>query len=341
MRALTHRPPRPSRPSARSAPFRAAVGAAALLVAAGLAGCADRAGGGGATAEDDYPNDEITLVVQAEPGGSSDLSARTLAKQMEKDLGQSIVVENRPGAGGAVGMEYVADQEPDGYTLGYLPVEVVMLGHQGHDVDPDNYDFIGQMNLAPATIAVPKDSPYRTLDDLLRAAKKEPGEITVSNSGAGAIWDVATQALGDEAGVKFQSVPFDGGSPAVTAAVGNKVDAVMASMSETSPAHEDGRLRVLAVLSDEPSDALPDVETAKQQGVDVEIGGWGTLGAPKGLPENVRGTLAEAFDKAAGSKEFRQTIERAGDIPRNVDADEFEPFLKDETERFADLLGEE
>ncbi|MFD6952083.1 hypothetical protein A6A08_02650 [Nocardiopsis sp. TSRI0078] len=321
----------------RSTTFR--LTAAALAVTALTAGCADRGG----VSEDttDYPSQDITLVVPYDAGGASDLAARTLAAEMEESLGQSIIVENRSGGAGSVGLQDLAGRAADGYSIGYLPVETVMLGYQGYDVDPADYDLVGQMVSVPATIAVPADSPHETLDDLVKAAKEDPDSVTVSNSGAGSIWEAATRELGATADAEFRPVPFDGGAPAVTAAVGEQVDAVVAGISETAPAHEEGQLRVLAVFDSEPSEALPDVETAGEQGVDVVIGGWGGIGAPAGVPEEVLDKLEEAFSAAAESEEFRTIISDSGNIPVNVPAGEFAEFVESEHARFEQLLGDE
>lgn len=302
-----------------------------------LTACADRNGGGDAEA-DDFPNDTITMVVPYDAGGASDLSARTLASQMEEDLGESIVVENRTGGAGSVGLEYLAGQNADGYTIGYLPVETVMLGHQGYDIDPGNYDVLGQIVSVPATIAVPADSEYETLDDLVEAAENE--SLSVSNSGTGSIWHAATTAFNDEAGTQFDPVPFDGGAPAVNAAAGGQVDAVVAGVSEAVAASEDGRIRVLAVLDDDRADALPDVPTAQEEGYDVSIGGWGAIGAPEGLPESVQERLSEAVSSAAQSEDFTSVIESSGDIAVDVSPEDFTPFFEEEDARFAELFSE-
>ncbi len=196
--------------------IRTASGVLTLAALVTVAGCADR----GATVEDaaDYPSKDVTLIVPYQAGGASDLAARTLANQMEQHLGTNIIVENRTGGAGSVGLQHLAEAHADGYTIGYLPVETVMLGFQGYDIDPANYDLIGQMVSVPATIAVPADSPYQTLDDLLKAAEEAPGTITVSNSGAGSIWEATTTALGEATGTEFKPVPFDGGAPAASSA---------------------------------------------------------------------------------------------------------------------------
>ncbi|NDL61066.1 tripartite tricarboxylate transporter substrate binding protein [Phytoactinopolyspora mesophila] len=310
----------------------------ALISAAGLvlAACGDDGNGG---ADDpDFPTSEIRLIVQAAAGGGSDLSARALANELEEELGQSVVVENRPGASGSTAMQFVADQNPDGYTIGFLPVEVAMLDHLGFDVQPENYDLLGQIMNGPGSIAVPGDSPYETLDELLAAAGENPGQISVGNSGPGSIWEAATFGLGDAAGVEFNPVPFDGGADAVAAAMGGQIDAVVAGVAESSQPHAEGTLRVLAVLHDEEIDSLPDVPTAQELGHDVVFGGWGGIGAPDGLPDSVRDTLAAAIETGASADGFVETIESFGAIPTYRSPEEFTSFVDDEYERFAGLI---
>ncbi len=315
---------------------------AATAAAAGLtliaAGCSPAAGD--AEEEVAYPSQDITLVVPYSAGGASDLSARALATEMESILGVSIIVENRTGGAGAVGLSYLAGAAPDGYTIGYMPVETTMLGLQGYVIQPDDYELLGQIVSVPATIAVPSSSPYETLDDLIAAAEAAPGTITVSNSGAGSIWNATTTALGEAAGVEFRPIPFDGGAPAVTAAVAGDVDAVVAGISETSVPAADGSLRVLAVFADTTSDALPGVETAQALGFDVIIGGWGAIGAPAGLPDDVRAALADAVAGAAQSASFIEVISNSGNIPVFVDADAFSEFFDSEVARFERIFGE-
>ncbi|BCJ60309.1 ABC transporter substrate-binding protein [Micromonospora endophytica] len=313
---------------------------AALAVAGTLVvtGCANR--GGSETASGaNYPEKDLTLIVHAAAGGGSDLTARTLAKELESDLGRSIVVENRTGGGGRVGLTYLKDRPADGYSIGFIPVEVAMLGHQGADIKPDQYTILGQVMNAPATLSVPTNSPYQTLDDLLAAARKDPGTITVSNSGAGAIWEAATLALGEAAGVTFKPVPYDGGAPAVAAGVSGEVQAVMAGVSESAAAAGNNQLRILAVLAPERVSSLPDVPTGKEQGVDVVIGGWGLMGAPAGLPDEVKQRLAEAVNKAASSQAFKDVMTKAGNTPLATSPDEATQFTQSEYDRFGQIYG--
>lgn len=319
---------------------RATVVWSAMAVAAVLlTGCADRSGGGGGGGA--FPDGTITFFTPTAAGGATDLTARTLASEMETDLGVPIVVDNRPGGAGSVGMAHVAGLEPDGYSIAVLPVEVSMLGHQGYDVDPAAYDVIGQANSQPGTIAVPASSPHTTLTQLIDAARAEPGGLSVSNAGPGSSWEGASRALAAAAGVEFQGVPFDGGSPAVTAAIGSQVDAVVAGIGETAPAHADGRLRVLGVFTEERAPALPDVPTAVEQGLDVVTGSWAVIAAPTGLPDDVRDRLEAAVRTAVESPTYTELITSGGNIPLYRDAAEATEFVQSEYARFGQLAGAE
>lgn len=312
--------------------------ALALTATALLATTACSDSGGAADDAEAYPTEDITLIVQAAAGGGSDLSSRALAAELEPALGTSIVVENRPGASGSTAMQYVAEQEPDGYTIGFAPVEIAMLGHQDFDVDPADYDFLGQIMLAPGVLSVPTDSPYETLEEFIEAAQSE--QLSVANSGAGSIWEAAALGLAEETGAQLAPVPFDGGAPALAAAVGGQVDAAVAGAGETQSAYEQDQIRPLAVFHDERVPDMPDVPTASEAGYDLEFGGWGGIYAPAGLPDDVRSTLESAIEEAANSDAFVETITAAGNLPVYRDSAEFSDFVSSEYDRFGEIFGE-
>ncbi|OLS99974.1 hypothetical protein BJF90_36965 [Pseudonocardia sp. CNS-004] len=308
-----------------------AIGALALT---GCAGGGEASGGDAAT----YPQDDITLIVQAAAGGGSDLSARALATELEPILGVSIVVENRPGASGSTAMQYVADQDPDGQTIGFVPVEVAMLKHLNFDVDPAAYDFLGQIMLGPGVLSVPVDSPYQTLEQFVTAAKSRP--MAVGNSGAGSIWEAAALGLASETGAQLTSVPFDGEAPAVAAVAGGQIDAAVGGGASASAAYAEQQIRPLAVFHNERHPLMPDVPTAAEAGFPLEFGGWGGIYAPKGLPADVRTTLESAIQQAANSPGFTETIEKSGSLPVYKSGEEFTAFVNSEYERFGTLLGQ-
>jgi tripartite-type tricarboxylate transporter receptor subunit TctC len=321
---------------------RSAMGLVAAVSALAVfgAGCAgNRQAASDQAAGAAYPEKDITMIVQAAAGGASDLTARSLAKEMERTLGRSIIVQNRPGAAGSIALSYLAGEKPDGYTIGYMPVEISMLKQRGYDVTPDKFTLLGQVVSVPATVVVKADSPHRTLGDLVAAARSQPGAVTVANSGAGSIWEVSTQALAKAAGVEFKPVPFDGGAPAVAAVLGGQVDAAVVGTSEAVPGVRDGRLRALAVLDGQRNDQLVDVPTAVESGFEVNIGAWGGIGAPAGLPPEIREKLAKVIDEAARSESYRHTITTAGAIPVVAGPDEFTAFAAQEFTRFQQLMS--
>lgn len=308
------------------------------LAAAGLAltACSDADADTDAGA-DAFPDDDVTLIVQAAAGGGSDLTSRALATELEPILGQSVVVENRPGASGSTAMQYVADQNADGYTIGFSPVEIAMLGHEGYDIDPADYDFLGQIMLAPGVLVVPTDSPYDTLEQFVDAGQGEA--LAVANSGAGSIWEAAALGLAADTGAQLEPVPFDGGGPALAAAVGGQVDAAVAGAGEVSAAVDDGQVKALAVFHDETYPDLPDVPTAAEAGYELEFGGWGGIYAPADLPDEVRTALETAIQEAATSDGFVETVSNSGNLPVYKTADEFTAFVDSEYDRFGTLLG--
>ncbi len=316
----------------RKSAILAAAAATALTLGACSAGSTDPGEEGGS----DYPNDDITLIVQAAAGGGSDLSSRALASAMEPILGQSIIVENRPGASGSTAMLYVKDQPADGYTIGFGPVEIAMLGSMNYDIQPSDYDMLGQIMLGPGVLSVPADSPYNTLEEFVEAAQTE--EMTVSNSGAGSIWELTGESLAEETGAQIQSVPFDGGAPAVAAVLGGQVDAAASGVNEVKQNLADGNLKVLAIFHSERHPELPDVPTAAEQGVDIEIGGWGGIYAPQGLPEDVHNTLEDAIAEAVEQESYQDIITSSGNLVVYRDSEEFTEFAEAEAERFAELM---
>lgn len=295
-------------------------------------------GTAGATtaAASNYPTKDVTLIVQAAAGGGSDLSSRALASAMEPILGKNIIVENRPGASGSTAMLYVKGQPADGYTIGFGPVEIAMLGSRNFDIKPSDYDLLGQIMLGPGVLSVPPNSPYNTLQEFVDAAKDK--EMTVANSGPGSIWEVLGSALAADTGAKIKPVPFDGGAPAVAAVMGSQVDAAGSGVNEVKQNLADGKLKVLALFHSERHPELPDVPTAKEQGVDIEIGGWGGIYAPKGLPADVRATLEEAIKKAVETESYKDIITKSGNLVVYKNSADFTAFAQSEFDRFAKLL---
>ena len=290
-----------------------------------------------AFAQDTFPAGDITFVVQAAAGGASDRSSRALVAEMEKELGVSFIVENRPGATGTVAFAHVADQAPDGYTIGFAPVEFAILENIGYDFDRADYTYLGQIMNSPVTLAVSADSPYNTLEEFIAAGQE--GTLSVSNSGSASSFNAATVTLANMTGAQLSPVPFDGGAPAVAAALGGHVDAVAAGAGETVSGYTDGSLKVLAIFDTERHPAMPDVPTAQEQGFDLSFGAWGGIYGPAGIPEEVVAVLQGAVETAAQSEAFRDAVSPAGILPVFRTGAEFEEFIASEAARYAEVLN--
>lgn len=305
---------------------------ATLLTAASLVltSCAQ---GSGDNEEADFPTQDIRLVVPWAAGGSGDLSARTLAPILEEELGVDVVVENRPGANGSVGYNWLTEQEPDGYNIVMVGAEIVTLQHLDYDVDPANYAFLSQMISGPGGVAVPADSDYETLDDLVEDATARPGEITYSSPGVGSVWDNPAQGFQELADIELVNVPYDGSAPAVEAAAAGDVDFVIDAVGTIKPQVDGGDLRYLATLTDERIEDLPDVPTAKEQGYDIVNSSFTGLAVPADTPEDIVNTLSEAIQAATQSEDYISVIEASNLVPTSTSSEEFTEFIQAEEQR--------
>ncbi|GAB3707121.1 Bug family tripartite tricarboxylate transporter substrate binding protein [Mariniluteicoccus flavus] len=308
-----------------------------VATALGASGCTTRGAAPAPNAGNaNFPTKDITLIVQAAAGGGSDLASRALASALEPILGKSIVVENRPGAAGSTAMLYVKGRPADGYTIGFGPVEISMLGSLNYDIKPSDFDLLGQIMLGPGVLSVPPNSPYNSLKDFVDAAKSK--EMTVANSGPGSIWEMLGASLTEKTGAKVKPVPFNGGAPAVAAVMGGQVDAAGSGVNEVKQNLADKKLKVLAIFHSERHPELKDVPTAKEQGVDIEIGGWGGIYAPKGLPADVKKKLEDAIKQAVEKQSYKDIISKSGNLVVYKDSPTFTSFAQSEFDRFAKLL---
>ena len=286
-----------------------------------------------------FPKKQVQIVVPYAPGGASDTVARIYGKELEKELGKPVVVVNRTGASGAVGLESVKNSKPDGYTMSYMPVESTMISALGlSDISSDDFTFVCRVMTIPAAITVSKDAPGNTLDDFLKYAKENPGKITVGNSGPGSIWNVAAASLEKAAGVQFTHVPFDGAAPAVAALLGKNISAVAVSPSEVKTNVDAGQFKVLAVIGDQHSSVVPDVKTTKELGYDVSAMGWGGFAVPKGTPEDVVKILNDASAKVAQSEALKKLLAERGFEYAYLDGKDMDAFAKAQLAQYKELI---
>lgn len=304
---------------------------AALL---GVVGC-----GGGGQAEK-FPSDTIEMIIAYDPGGSTDVSVRKLGSVAEDTCGTNVIASNQTGSAGAVGFTATANAKPDGYTVGATASELSFLHHLGiTEVSPDDVRGIMRYALNPHVFFVPADSPYETIEDLISAAKD--GEtINVASSGTGSVYHLAFAGMALEAGVldQFVNVPFDGGAPAVQAAIGGEVDMVTVVLNEAAPQVDSGRLRALAVADEERLKALPDVPTLKEKGIDWTSASHLGIAVPKDTPDDVLQTLSKCYKEAFDTDEFQDFMASQNLTTAYLPPKEFDGYLQELSEQYGKVI---
>ncbi|MFT4030073.1 MAG: tripartite tricarboxylate transporter substrate binding protein [Protaetiibacter sp.] len=259
----------------------------------------------------------VTLVVPFDAGGLTDTLARLVAPAFEDALGTTVRVENKPGAGGQIGLTELVGEDPDGYTIGFtnLPSGLAYLDPaRAATYDFDSFSPIASVALSPTVLAVRADSPYETLQDYVDAAKDTPGVVTLGSGGSGASDDyLASVYLEDEADVDLNIVTFEGGSSdKVTALLGGSVEAIMGSAGGFLPQVESGQLRLLASATTEPSAILDDVPTFGEEGYDVVSSGTINISGPAGIPDEVIEALSAAIKVATEDPQFTDKLAASG-----------------------------
>ncbi|MDY0094188.1 MAG: tripartite tricarboxylate transporter substrate binding protein [Candidatus Vecturithrix sp.] len=287
-----------------------------------------------------YPNKEITIVVPHSPGGGTDTTTRFLAKVMEKYAGVPVVVINKTGAGGAVGMAYAMNSQPDGYTVAVPTVEVTTLPHLG--LAPFTIEDFAPAALVtniPSAIAVNVESEFQTFQELIDYAKANPMKVRTGNSGTGAIWHMVALGLEDVTGVKFTHVPFDGGAPAATALLGGHIEMVTIGQGEVFPHYEAGKLRALAVTSTKPLANYPGVPTLQELGVDLPpLGGWISLAFPVKTDPEIVQKFSSLVKQAMDDPEFQEFLNNRAYTNDYMDPAGTTAFWKEQSDFFKNLI---
>jgi len=255
----------------------------------------------------DFPSHSIELVVPFAAGGGTDAMARAMSDASRAHLPEPIVVLNKPGAAGGIGLTEVANSKPDGYKLALVTADMVIIPHLGlTKTTYEKFTPIIQLNADPSAITVAADSPYNTIEEFLDAARAKPEMMQVGNAGIGSIWHLAAAALEDKTGAKFNHIPFNGGNPAVLALLGGHIDAVAVSPAEVIQYVKAGKLKTLAVMADQRVAGFENVPTLKERNIDLSIGTWRGIAAPQGTPQPVLDTLGAAFRKAAAEDSLKK-----------------------------------
>lgn len=285
-----------------------------------------------AQAQGTYPDRPIKLVVPWGAGGGTDSVARMLAALLEKDLGKPVNVVNVTGGSGVMGHQTIATAPPDGYTIGLITTEIVMIHHQGlTKINGQSFTPLGLVNVDPAGVQVRADSPYKSLSDLVAAIRAQPGKLKASGTARGGSWHLSLYGLLKDVGVDPSSVPWVpsvSNNSALLDLVAGGVDIVSGSHPEARSLVEAGKVRSLAIMDTQPSKLMPSVPTVKAAiGSGWVSGVWRGLAAPKGLAKPVEDRLVAATRKAWESAEFKQFMEGRGFGPVWMAPKEFGEFL--------------
>lgn len=293
---------------------------------------------GVALSQESFPNRALQIIVPYPPGGTSDITARILNNKLAEILGQSVVVVNKPGGGGALGIQSVATAKPDGYTLLTSPPGIILIPLITPGVSFSLKDFI-PLSIAvsiPNVISVNQKSPFKDLESLIDHARKNPGKLNYSSAGPGTTPHFAGELFKVETKGDITHVPMGGEAPAVTGLLGGHVDLSFVSLAAVQKHLKAGTLRALAVMYPKKIKELPEVPTTKDKGYPGLIAtAWHGYFVPAKTPTGIVSKLAAAFENALQDKEVVAPIEKAGMLLENLGGQEALRFLREEEARWS------
>jgi tripartite-type tricarboxylate transporter receptor subunit TctC len=297
-----------------------------------------------ALAQDSYPLRPVRLIVSFTPGGGADLTARTVAQKMAESLKQPVVVENRPGANGAVGVAAVVSAAPDGYTMlltdrGALGVNPSLYRKLAYDPTRD-LDYVGMVTQAPYVLVADPKLPVRTLDELLRLVKAHPGKVNYGSFGIASMAHLNIEAFKARTGTDMTHVPYKGAGPAVQAVVAGEAGVTISSPAAVLGFVRDGRLRALAIGAPQRSSLLPDVPTLKEAGVDEEVLAttYFAFAVPAGTPRQIVERLQSEMKRAVSAKEVADRLGAAGLDPVGGTGQELADLVRRDIPRFRKIV---
>jgi tripartite-type tricarboxylate transporter receptor subunit TctC len=294
-----------------------------------------------APAHAQFPDHPLRLIVPFAPGGAVDGAARPASIEMTKALGQSVVVENLPGAGGTIGIQYVAHAAPDGYTLllGNIALASAPALYPHANVNPKDFAPVALIGTTPYALLVRADSPMKTVGELINNAKAHPGKMNYSSAGIGSAIHLAGELFKSKAGISVVHVPYKGAAPALTALLGGEVDMMFSSAMEAAPMVKAGKVKALAVTSAKRSTQLPDVPTLTEAGIKgSNVTGWYGLYVNAAVPADVLKTLQAKAMIGLRSDSMRKLLANYGLEPATGDAGEAQAMLTSETQRWTDVI---
>jgi tripartite-type tricarboxylate transporter receptor subunit TctC len=292
----------------------------------------------------DFPDHAITMVVPFPPGGVADTVARPVAEAMSRELQQPVIVENKPGAGGGIGMAFAAKAKPDGYTI--------LMSLSSYTVLPDADRILGRPPLYqldqlkpiarftadPTVFVVRADAPWKTWAEFAAAARANPGKYTYGSSGNYGTMHVPMEMLLAASGIRMTHVPYTGAGPAIVGLLGGSIDAVATGPATVVQQVNTGKLRALAQWGNARLVALPDVPTFHELGIGVDYAQWSGLFVPAGVPDAVVKRLRDAARVAANDERVKQVMVTAGSPIQYLDTPEFQRYVDADAARMSDVV---
>jgi len=290
----------------------------------------------------DYPDHPIKMVVAYPPGGATDVMARAVAQKLGERLKQSIVIENKPGASGQIGSEYIARSAPDGYTLIFTAADT-------HSINPHVYpkiaydarrDFtpVAQVGYLPLALIVNPSVKASNVKEFVALAKAQPGKLTFASFGVGSSSHVAMEMLKAQAGIDLLHVPFQGAAPAVSAIMGGQVDAMMVPLTLAAPNHQAGKVRLLGVAAPARFAGAPDAPTFAEQGLPLNSAPWVGILAPAKTPQDIVERLNREVNAALDDPQVQETLQKNGLARETKTQAQFKAFLDTEYDRWGGTI---
>ena len=291
----------------------------------------------------EWPERPITLIAPFTPGGTTDIVARSIAQQLQAQLGQTVIVENKPGAGGTLGASMVARAKPDGYTL--------LLGNVGHTAGGVlyknlNYDFehdltqITTVANVPNVLVVHKDMPVNNVRELLAYAAAHPGQTNYGSAGIGSTQHLSAELLKRQTGMEAMHVPYKGAAPMMTDLIGGRVTFALDSAASAAAQIAGASVKPLAVTGKTRTQFLPNIPTLDESGVPgYEMTTWYSLQGPKDLPAPIKEKIYQAVVASMKTPSMQKTLENMAADPGGMPPDQFAEFVHQETKRWTDLAS--
>lgn len=313
--------------------FRRWAAAAAMIAIAGSA----------AAAGSDWPDRPVTFIVPSAAGGSPDVLSRLITTQLSKETGASVIVENRPGAAGNIGVTLIKRAAPDGYTVGYgnintLAVNRSLFKKLPYDVDKDLEPVIHMFDLYNVLV-VPAESPIQTVQQLIDTARKNPGKLSYGAPGVGTTGHMGGELFKSMAKIDVMFIPYNGGPAAIQDLLGGRIDYLFANSSEAGPLVKSGKVRALGVSSLKRLALFPDIPTLDEAGLKgYETVAWGGVVAPRGTPKDIVAKMNADIQQALKAPQVREGLATLGAVPAGGSPEDFKQLIDRETAKWHEII---